>query len=168
MRLPDQWAFTTTCKPNCCVYMSSMKNVKSVKLTSSLAVLNEPTPPWRGILCVKGALTNDQYLVTSTTGHLLVILYWQRFFRNEEGVYRWIYYFDCDGSERTLNECKIRSVRENRDTCVKVMNVKCYNKTGESQESRNQTSLLFLSVLGFYDTMFEVAIFSMHYTYWEY
>ena len=132
--------------------MSSMKNVKSVKLTSSLAVLNEPTPPWRGILCVKGALTNDQYLVTSTTGHLLVILYWQRFFRNEEGVYRWIYYFDCDGSERTLNECKIRSVRENRDTCVKVMNVKCYNKTGESQESRNQTSLPTLSDLSFHDT----------------
>ena len=51
--------------------MSTMKNVKRVKLTSSLAVLNEPTPPWRGILCVNGALIEDQNLVASTTGHFI-------------------------------------------------------------------------------------------------
>ena len=64
-------------------------------------------------------------------------------------MYRWIRYFDCDGSERTLNECKIRSVRENRDTCVDVMNVKCYNKTGEVHETRTRKSLPPLIGLGY-------------------
>ena len=80
-------------------------------------------------------------------------------------MYRWTHYFDCDGSEKTLNQCKIRSVRANRDTCVEVMNVKCYNETGELHETKNRTSLPSFLVLGNYNAMFKVATFSMYYPY---
>ena len=70
---------------------------------------------------------------------------------------RWLYYFDCDGSERKLDECKIRSVRSNRDTCVGVMNVKCYNKTGQLYENKNQISLPLSLILALYNTMVNIA-----------